>query len=78
MSGRSAPAASATPAQRRQAARQAAIAAEVRAACDALERAVAAGEAVRDDVRLEIVVDDLGVIAGDLELVARDLEGLAE
>jgi hypothetical protein len=50
----------------------------VRAACDALKRAVAAGETVRDDVRLEIVVDDLGVIAGDLALVARDLEDLVK
>ena len=56
----------------------AAIAAEVPTACDALKRAVAAGESVRDDVRLELVVDDLGVIASDLALVARDLEGLAE
>jgi hypothetical protein len=48
----------------------------VRAACAALQRAVAAGKEGRDDVRLEIVVDDLGVIASDLALVARDLEGL--
>ena len=54
------------------------IAAEVRVASDALERAVAAGEGLRDDVRLEIVVDDLAVIAGDLALVARDLEGLGK
>ena len=72
-----------TPSTRRQAAIRprgptAAIAAEVRTACDALKRAVAAGESVRDDVRLELVVDDLGVIASDLALVARDLEGLAE
>ena len=72
-----------TPSTRRQAAIRprgptAAIAAEVPTACDALKRAVAAGEAVRDDVRLELVVDDLGVIASDLALVARDLEGLAE
>ena len=65
-----------TPPQGRQAARQAAIAAEVRAACDALERAVAAGEGLRDDVGLEIVVDDLGVIASDLEPVARGLRGM--
>ena len=72
-----------TPSTRRQAAIRprgptAAIAAEVPTACDALKRAVAAGESVRDDVRLELVVDDLGVIASDLALVARDLEGLAE
>ena len=52
----------------------ASIAAEVRAACDALQRAVAAGKAVRDDVRLEVAVDDLGVIVSDLALVDRDLE----
>jgi len=72
-----------TPSTRRQAAIRprgptAAIAAEVPTACDALKRAVAAGESVRDDVRLELVVDDLGVIASDLALVARDLEELAE
>lgn len=65
--------ASAAPAGRQ----QAAIAAEVRLACDALERAVAAGKGLRDDVRLEIVVDDLVVIASHLALVHRDLQGLA-
>jgi hypothetical protein len=57
MSGRSPSTASATPTQRRQVARQAAIAAEVRAACDALKRAFAAGKEVRDD--LELVDHDL-------------------
>ena len=72
MSGRPPSAAGDTTAQNR----RAVIAAEVRAACDALERAVAAGEGLRDDVELEIVVDDLGMIASDLELVARDLQGM--
>ena len=54
------------------------IAAEVHAALDALKRAVAAGKAVHGDVKLELVIDDLGVIASDLVLVARDLSELAK
>ena len=49
------------------------IAAEVRAACDALRRALAAGKEVRDDTSLEILLDDLAVVAGDLALIDRDL-----
>ncbi len=75
MSGRSpsTATATATPTQRRQATRQAAIVAEVRAACDALKRAVAAGKQEHDDLTLQMIVDDLGVVASDLALIDRDL-----
>ena len=58
-------------------ARQVTIGAEVSLALTALKRAVAAGREVRDDVKLELVVDDLNVIADDLELVAGDLQEMA-
>jgi hypothetical protein len=61
---------SATPPQ----SRQATIAAEVRAACAALKPAVAAGKAVHDDLTLEMIIDDLSVVASDLALVDRDLQ----
>ena len=35
--------------------------------------AVAAGKTVHDDVKLELVIDDLAVISSDLALVNRDL-----
>jgi hypothetical protein len=54
-------------------ARRAAIAAEVRAALDALERALVAGAEVPDDLTLQMIIDDLGVVASDLALVDRDL-----
>ena len=54
-------------------ARQVTIGAEVSLALAALKRAVAAGREVRDDVKLELVLDDLNVIASDLRLVDRDL-----
>ena len=59
------PALAPTPAQR--------IAAEVGLALNALKRAVAAGKTVHDDVKLELVIDDLAVISSDLALVNRDL-----
>ncbi len=70
-----------TPGTRRQAATRprdptVAIAAEVRAALNALRRALAAGREVRDDLTLQMIIDDLGVVASDLVLVDRDLERL--
>ena len=52
------------------------IAAEVALALNALRRAVAAGKTVYDNTSLEILLDDLAVITGDLRLVARDLRDM--
>jgi hypothetical protein len=49
------------------------IASEVAVALAALRRASAAGKGVSGDTSLEILLDDLNVITGYLQLVDRDL-----
>ncbi len=50
------------------------IAAEVHVALAALRRALAAGKGVNNDLTLQMIIDDLGVVASDLRLIERDLQ----